>query len=204
MIGKWKTALFIVLLITLLTMLPAAANADPTFTDLATWQAAVGTFTETTSFGSSGSSITSTTLTDGTVLSFGVAQSVLVAGSTWATWCCGYTGQVLFGGTITTQTWSISPVSAFGMFLEPNSLSPFTVTLLLSSGDLISQTVDGNAGAAFFGWVGSDVTQMTITTTDSLGVGAGDMFSAVPEPSSLWLLASGLPGLGIWLHRKRK
>ena len=77
---------------------PGAANAVAMFDSLANWQTAVGSWTETTNLGVANfSNINSATLADGTGLTFTESLSVRSIGDGWATWCCGYTGQVLFG-----------------------------------------------------------------------------------------------------------
>jgi len=190
-------------------MLPAVANADSTFTSLSAWQAAVGTWTETQSLGvSNGTNVTSVTLADGTVLGLtGATQTVKSIGAGWATWCCGYTGQVIANFAATSVSASITPtVGGLGMFIEPNTFSMFDVTLLLNTGATITQTVDGSFGAAFFGYTGSDVTRVTISSTDTSGFAYGDFFTTpvqAPEPASIMLLGTGLLALGGRFRRKK-
>jgi hypothetical protein len=84
-----------------------------------------------------------------------------------------------------------------GFFIEPNVMQSFNITLGLSSGPMLSQSVNGDGGAQFFGWVGTDVTSFTVTAPSTAdGFGMGDFFSsthphAIPGPT----IGAGLPGL---------
>ena len=188
----------------------APANAAVVvYDDLAAWKAAAGTWTETTNLGVSvGSIVSGATLADGTTLGFAENLHVQAIGSGWSTWCCGYTGQVLAsyntGGWLT-EHWTISAVGGFGMFIEPNPFSVQAITMTTSSGEFITQNVDGIGGAAFFGWVGSGVTGLTISSTADFAT--GDWFTTaateVPEPFTLSLFSAGLAGAVAMRRRKQ-
>jgi len=196
-------------------MLPAVANADSTFTSLSAWQTAVGTWTETQILSGGGvpdgTNVTSVTLDDGTLLSLSATQTVTSIGVGWATWSGGYTGQVIENLSATPVSASITPtVGGLGMFIEPNQFTSFGVTLLLSSGATIFQQVNGSGGALFFGYTGSDVTNVTISSADGSGFAYGDFFTTpvtasvqAPEPGSIMLLGTGLLALGGTFRRKK-
>jgi hypothetical protein len=176
------------------------------FTDLPSWQAAAGKWQETTSLGQpDGTVISGVTLADGTTLGFAQALQVQTMGIGWATWCCGYAGNILesYGtGSWTTENWSISPVSGFGMFIEPDPFGILAITLTLSNGGTVTQNVEGDSGAAFFGWVGTGVTGLTISS--SADFAEGDFFSSTPEPAYAIPVGFFLAGLVLWQFRHRR
>src|SRR5689334_1989468 len=145
---------------------PASAGVV-TYNNLAAWEAAAGAWTETTNLGvANGSIISGATLADGTTLGFAQNLNVASIGSGWATWCCGYHGQVTPSyntGSWLTESWTISPTGGFGMFIEPDPFAVWSITMTTSTGDFVTQSVDGNGGAKFFGWLGNGVTNLTIT-----------------------------------------
>jgi len=185
-----------------------SARADQVYSDVGAWEAAVGTWTETTSLGVSDSTfVNGATLADGTTLAFAQTLQVKSIGDGWATWCCGYGGNVLesYGtGSLTTESWTISPVSGFGMYIEPDPFGAYNITLTTSAGDTLTQSVQGDAGAAFFGWVGSDVTNLAISSSTDFA--EGDWFSApatataTPEPRLMLFLIVGIACL-VGTHR---
>jgi len=183
------------------------AKAVTMESSLSAWQAAVGSFTETTNLGvPNGTLVNSATLADGTSLGFAQTLQTASIGAGWATWCCGYTGQVLesYGtGSYHSENWTISPVSGFGMYIEPDPFGTFNITLGLDTGQTLTQSVSGDAGAQFFGWAGTGVTSLTISST--VDFAEGDFFSskAVPEPASLAIFGTALAGFGLIRRRRR-
>jgi hypothetical protein len=175
------------------------------YSDLSTWESTVGSWTETTSVGSLGTNVNGVTLGDGTSLGFSQTVQIANIGSGWATWCCSYGGQVLVSystGSWTSEDWTISPVSGFGVFIEPDPFGVLNITMSLSDGGTLTQAVDGNAGAAFFGWVGPGVTSLNISSTSDFGV--GDFFSVTPEPATFAPLVAIFAGLALWQFKRRR
>ncbi len=129
--------------------------------------------------------------------------------TSWGTWSGGKEPAILYApSTLVTGTFAGSPIGGFGLEMEPNTLDAFLMTLALDDGSTLSQSVTGDAGAAFFGWHGSGVTAMTLGC-EVCDFAFGEMVQApavatepVPEPATLLLLGSGL-ALGAWRARAR-
>jgi hypothetical protein len=126
---------------------------------------------------------TSTALVGGVEISY-PSSSVLSIGNGWATWSGGYAGEVLWpqveSATInlsqTTTPSGLSSAWAFGFEVEPNQFKSESFTITLNGGPTelspITEQVNGDAGAQFFGFVGTtDITSITITDN------SGDTFA---------------------------
>lgn len=124
----------------------------------------------------------------------------------WNTWSGGKTPAVLFLDEETAVNTVIgtfnAPQAAFGLEMEPNNFSTFNVTLLLSDGSSLTQLVDGDGGAKFFGWAAGAITSFTQSCeTGCEGFATGEIVQgtqrtgSVPSPSTLILIGSGLVGL---------
>lgn len=191
------------------TASPAAA-ATELFGDLADWQAAVGSHSRDTAYGSNFADITALTLDDGTAISFGSDVNIRTIGDGWATWSGGYTGQVLFTNELSSLTATfLTPVSAFGFFAEPVDFSDFDITIVLSDGSTLTQSVNGSSGADFFGWAGGGITSYTISISGQSSFAFGDFYSAigaqaVPEPGTWAMMLLGFGAIGLAVRRSRR
>jgi hypothetical protein len=138
-------------------------------------------------------------------------------GSGWATWSQAPDSQragsevlpvLSFSGSTLTMTLS-TPVSVFGFEAEPDSFDVYNMTAdFYYLGSLVGSTtrgVNGSAGARLFAMDGGPFDQVVFSTTDSSFAAGAFRYSgasAVPEPSSMLLLAGGLIGLAVLRRRK--
>jgi hypothetical protein len=172
------------------------------------WEAAVGgDYMEFAEYGASGALFPAGTGLDvgyGETLSFGADLQVLTIGSGWATWSGGYTGDVLYslGATSVSATFGDGGIlGGFGFEAEPNPFQVWDITLQLATGDTLTQAVQGDSGAKFFGWT-SDMAVVGFDISSGRDFAIGRFVSAVPEPATLLLFGSGLIALS-GLGRKR-
>lgn len=187
------------------TMLSGAAQAAiATFNDLSAWQAAAGSYTNDTTYGSTFSDISALTLDDGTQLSFSGAANVRSIGSGWSTWSGGYTGNVLYTNGATSFTINFdTAVGGFGLFAEPNPFDIFTLTMTLSDGSIVSGDYSGSSGAGFLGFVGNGISSATISSSTDFAVGDFYVASgAVPEPATWAMMIGGFALVGASMRRR--
>lgn len=194
-------------------LLAGAANATvATYTNQTDWAAAAGgTITNTTEDARPDSTaVTTIPLDDGSLLTTDLFVSVAHAGSIatgWETWAHGYTGAVYASGDFLNI--GLSAFDAFGLEIEPanEQNGPYDITLTLDDGTVMQSQVEGKGGAQFFGWIGSGISSMSITSgSGSFGFGFGNFFSvrdaSVPEPVTLALFGAGLAGMASVRRRK--
>jgi hypothetical protein len=151
------------------------------------------------------------TLADGMALTFDPSMLVAQIGESWASWYDDYEGQVLNSNGATTVNFAVSPAVAFGMYIEPANPSVANdITLTLSDGQTVSQSLSGDASAAFFGWVGAGIGQFSISSDGAYGGGfaVGEFYASqspvsAPEPGSLPILGGMLAGVGFARRRRR-
>jgi hypothetical protein len=133
------------------------------------------------SCGASGSMVTGVTDPAGTI---GFTQALIhrIAGTCWATWSNGYTGDV-YGTDSSTDVSTVTitlptGTPAFYFYAEPNQLTVLTITATGDDGTTSGPiSVNGNGGAKYFGFYGlggATVSSITVTTDDPLGFAVGE------------------------------
>jgi hypothetical protein len=205
-------------------MSASAAHAVTMYSDLAAWQVDVTTFQGTAVLpGADFSTPSSLVLSGGSMLdNFSPAVEKRTVGSSWATWPGqpGSNGMSVyysmgapsvmmdFAGGIVLQAGLPVPVDAFGMFIQPNAFSTYDITLQLAGGQMVTQSVDGNGGAMFFGWTGLAVTSFTVSADPGAsGFAFGQFYEGhtapIPEPETYALMLAGLAAIGFVAGRRR-
>lgn len=183
----------------------SAQAAVVTYTDRASWEAAAGAFVETATFPAivQFSDVSSLTLNGGTVIGTSSAVNKRTVGNGWGTWSGGYTGDVFYTNGQTALDFTATANGGLGFEMEPNPFDIYEMILTLSDGSVISQMVTGNAGAAFFGWVGAGVDSFNVSSRVDFAFGrfVEAELAEVPEPISAALLGIGL--LGISMTRRK-
>lgn len=156
-------------------------------------------------------------LTDGSTLTnLSPEATVEFVPSGWATWQGGLNPTVYWAQGSDVVSADFNPgsvlghtVDAFGFYAEGDLFQSDEITLLLSNGESLMQTVDSQGGASFFGWVGSGITDITVSTNDGDDFAIGDFWegyttsTSVPEPLTLSLFGAGLGGAAIMRRRKK-
>ncbi|MBE9009886.1 PEP-CTERM sorting domain-containing protein [Pseudanabaenaceae cyanobacterium LEGE 13415] len=133
-------------------------------------------------------------------------------GNGWQTWSNGYTGEVYFTKGASAIDITLPNLSAFDFYAQPDVFGSFTISAIAQSGeasDVLSQVVNGNAGAQYFGFYSDDPLDPIRSIRITADPGAegfaiaqlrGARRAVVPTP----LLLPGVIGLGLGLWRKAR
>jgi len=217
-IGFAKYAILLALAFAAL-VLPASASGPAFYSDFGSWAAAVPSYQGVDLSGYNEYDIIPAgdeiALPYDETLTFNKDLEVYIVGSSWATWygdqdLDGYDDAaglpVLYTLGELAVTGTFGPGAdvplGFGLEMEPNPFTDVIMTLTLTDGSSLSQTVNGYGGAKFFGWVGGGVTSMTLSSDYDFAF--GNMVKAAPEPTSLVLLGTlGVPFVIAKLRRRR-
>ena len=193
--------------------LTAYAHAAPVLTSsLSAWKSRVASWAETTDLGAANNSpIVGFNMVGG---GFTAVNSVVrQIGHGWVTWSGGYAGQILADYDSSVVAFAFNSANdVFGFFAEPNPFSVVEITLETSDGSRLTQAVNGDGGAAFFGWTGGAVNGFTLSSVADFGVGdfystgsgATVVVSNAPEPTPWAMIILGLGGLGVLARRARR
>lgn len=181
------------------------------------WDTAVTYHVGTTVTGDAdGSQPAAVTLAAGTTLSnFSSPITTHIVGTSWSTWPGqpGSNGTTVYndGASLSMKVTDGSifafgkfhPVNALGFYVEPDPFAVYNITLTLSDGSSLTQSVNGNAGAQFFGYIGDGVTSLNISSATDFGFGQFSEGAMVPEPATWALMIGGFGLAGIALRRRR-
>jgi hypothetical protein len=167
----------------LMWSLPVGASVVLT-DDFATWESDLNGpafVVNTSSLGTdstiSNTQVSSVSLNGGASVALSKPALILTVPTTWATWSHGYTGQVLYPIT-TSFTLTPHGTYALGFEVEPIQFASYNVTVSLTNGQSITDSVNGNGGAQFFGYVGAGVRSVTISSPNAPnGFAVGDFFT---------------------------
>lgn len=218
-----KNLLTLAIMVVTFTFFVPTAQATTMFGDRTAWATAVGGIFQTVDV--AGQVADEAILTGGTALNLPFAETVkfgsdlqaLQVPSSWGTWSGGKTPRILYTQGLSSVTGSFNgSVTAFGFEMEPNSFGFFPMTLSLSDGSSLSQDVNGDAGALFFGWTDGSISSMALSISPNQEGATSDFAfgemvksestptvpETVPEPATMLLLGSGLLGMGVYARRR--
>jgi hypothetical protein len=130
----------------------------------------------------------------------------------WETWSHGYTGDVYFTNGATHATMTLpAGTEAFYFYAEPDPFSQYTIVATTQDGTQVTQSVNGYAGAAYYGFYGTGsslISSIAVTTPQPVDFAVGEFGIAkcscppcVPAPAGILLAAFGTAVIG-YLRRR--
>jgi hypothetical protein len=134
----------------------------------------------------------------------------------WVTWSNGYQGEVYAAYNTTTLNLKLPNLTAFDFYAEPNQYNLFTISAIAQSGvvsDVLAQTINGKAGAQYFGFYSDDpldpIQSIQISApAEANGFAIGQLRGAkaasATVPSPALLPGMIVMGLGMWRKHRSK
>jgi hypothetical protein len=148
----------------------------------------------------------------GGTLGFSPAVNIRTVPGSWSTWSHGFTGRVYFNTSGASEVMTLpAGTGAFQFWAEPNNFGVFTVTATANDGTMLSEMIQGNAGASGFGFFadpGQSILSITVAAdAGAAGFAVGELALArtiVPEPCTLALFGVGVVGVIGYARRRQK
>jgi hypothetical protein len=134
-----------------------------------------------------------------------VNQFELLQVGTWGSWSHGYAGDVYWTDGGLSVSLALPPgAAAFYLYAQPNIQQSFEIAAQAQDGTTVSQIVDGDGGASYYGFfaTGGDlISSITVSSSQEFAIGEFGIATAtdvVPDGATptIALLALGMMTLG--------
>ncbi len=130
-------------------------------------------------------------------------------GSGWLTWSHGYLGDVYYTNGLSTITIALpDQTTAFYFYAEPNPFALYTIVATAQDGTDPVQDINGEGGAAYYGFYGTGGSYISIITVSApqlidFAIGEfGIASAAIPAPAGILLACLGAGLVGHLRRRK--